>query len=50
LAAFSNVEDDGLKIVRRYREKPSPLIRDSIKKWRTGNWQQVMGGNFDLLS
>jgi len=50
LTAFSNPEDDSLKIVRRYREKPSPLIRDSVKKWRTGNWQQVMGGNFDLFS
>jgi ATP-dependent Clp protease ATP-binding subunit ClpC len=50
LIAFSNPEEDSLRIVRRYREKPSPLIRDSIKKWRTGNWQQVMGGNFDLLS
>lgn len=50
LTAFSNLGDDSLKIVRRYREKPSPLIRDSVKKWRTGNWQQVMGGNFDLFS
>jgi len=50
LAAFSDSEDDSLKIVRRYREEPSPLIRDSVKKWRTGNWQQVMGGNFDLFS
>jgi ATP-dependent Clp protease ATP-binding subunit ClpC len=49
LKAFSDFEDDGLKIVRRYREEPSPLIRDSIKNWRTGNWEQVLGGDFDLV-
>ncbi len=25
-----------LKIVRRYRKEPSPLVRDSVRGWRTG--------------
>ena len=37
-------------IVRRYREQPSPLVRDSIAGWRTGRLDQVLGGDFDLMS
>jgi len=47
---FSELDESRLNIVRRYREEPSPLIRDSVRKWRTGNWQRVLEGNFDLLS
>lgn len=36
-------------IVRRYREEPSPLIRDSIRDWRTGRLDRVLGGDFDLI-
>ena len=36
-------------IVRRYREKPSPLVRDSVRGWRTGRIDLVLGGDFDLL-
>jgi len=39
----------GLRIVRRYRRAPSPLVRDSIRGWRTGRLDQVLGGKFDLL-
>ncbi len=36
-------------IVRRYRESPSPLVRDAERGWRTGRWQDVLAGNFDLF-
>ena len=40
----------GSNIVRRYREQPSPLVRDSISGWRTGRLDQVLGGDFDLMA
>ena len=40
---------DGLRIVRRYRRVPSPLVRDSVRGWRTGRLDLVLGGEFDLL-
>lgn len=36
-------------IVRRYREKPSPLARDGVRKWRTGRLDFVLDGNFDIV-
>jgi ATP-dependent Clp protease ATP-binding subunit ClpC len=36
-------------VVRRYREEPSPLVRDSVKNWRTGKLDRVLGGDFDLM-
>jgi len=42
-------ESGPLKIVRRYRRGPSPLVRDSIRGWRTGKLSQVLGGDFDLM-
>jgi ATP-dependent Clp protease ATP-binding subunit ClpC len=39
-----------LKVVRRYREEPSGLVRDSINNWRTGRIDQIYAGNFDLFS
>jgi ATP-dependent Clp protease ATP-binding subunit ClpC len=36
-------------VVRRYRERPSPLVRDALGGWRTGRIGQVLGGDFDLL-
>ena len=36
-------------IVRRYREHPSPLVRDN-RGWRTGRLDRVLGGDFDLFS
>lgn len=38
-----------LKIVRRYRMDKSPLVRDSVKGWRTGRVDLVLGGDFDLM-
>jgi ATP-dependent Clp protease ATP-binding subunit ClpC len=46
---FAETDDIRWQIVRRYRKQPSPLIRDSVRKWRTGNWQRVLDGNFDLI-
>jgi ATP-dependent Clp protease ATP-binding subunit ClpC len=41
---------DRLNLVRRYREKPSPLVRDSVRNWRTGRLDRVLGGDFDLFA
>jgi ATP-dependent Clp protease ATP-binding subunit ClpC len=37
-------------VVRRYREEPSPLVRDSARGWRTGKLERVLDGNFDLIT
>lgn len=37
-------------IVRRYREEPSPLVRDAVRHWRTGRVEQVLGGDFDVIT
>jgi ATP-dependent Clp protease ATP-binding subunit ClpC len=37
-------------IVRRYREEPSPLVRDSARGWRTGRLERVLDGDFDLIT
>ncbi len=37
------------EIIRRYREAPSPLVRDSRRGWRTGLLDRVLGGDFDLM-
>ena len=39
----------GPEIVRRYREEPSPLVRDAIRGWRTGRLDRVLAGDFDLI-
>ncbi len=36
-------------VVRRYRETPSPLVRDLVRKWRTGRIERVLGGDFDVI-
>jgi ATP-dependent Clp protease ATP-binding subunit ClpC len=36
-------------VVRRYREEPSPLVRDSARGWRTGRLERVLDGDFDLM-
>jgi ATP-dependent Clp protease ATP-binding subunit ClpC len=37
------------RVVRRYRNEPSPLVRDGVRGWRTGRLDHVMDGDFDLL-
>jgi len=39
----------GANVVRRYRERPSPLVRDTATKGRSGNLDAVLGGDFDLV-
>ncbi len=36
-------------IVRRYREEPSPLVRDGVRGWRTGRIDRVLAGDFDVM-
>jgi ATP-dependent Clp protease ATP-binding subunit ClpC len=40
--------DRSRRIVRRYRRKPSPLVRDAVRRWRTGRIDRVLAGDFDL--
>ena len=37
------------EVVRRYRETPSPLVRDSVRNYRTGRLDRVLAGHFDLI-
>ena len=37
------------QIVRRYRERPTPLVRDAVRNWRTGRLDTVLAGGFDLV-
>jgi len=48
-AVFSATEPGNLHVVRRYREEPSPLVRDSVRKFRTGRIDLVWRGDFDLF-
>jgi ATP-dependent Clp protease ATP-binding subunit ClpC len=36
-------------IVRRYRARPSPLVRDGVRGYRTGRLDRVLAGDFDLF-
>jgi len=36
-------------VVRRYRREPSPLVRDAVRNYRTGLFDRVLGGDFDLF-
>jgi ATP-dependent Clp protease ATP-binding subunit ClpC len=47
--SFEQIGDARLVIVRRYREAPSPLVRDSVRQWRTGRIDRVFSGDFDLI-
>ena len=37
------------QIARRYRDEPSPLVRDTVRGWRSGRIDRVLAGDFDLL-
>jgi ATP-dependent Clp protease ATP-binding subunit ClpC len=47
--AFEEDQDQTPAVVRRYREHPSPLVRDSVRGWRTGRLDRVLDGDFDLF-
>jgi hypothetical protein len=36
-------------VVRRYRGDPSPLVRDLVYGWRSGRYDTILAGNFDLI-
>ena len=36
-------------VVRRYRAEPAPLVRDSVRGYRTGRLDRVLEGDFDLF-
>ena len=42
--------DEELKVVRRYQQRPTPLVRDRAGGWRTGRLDLVLDGNFDIIS
>ncbi len=42
-AAVSNA------VVRRYRGGASPLVRDGKRGWRSGKFESILDGNFDLI-
>jgi ATP-dependent Clp protease ATP-binding subunit ClpC len=48
-AVFEDGAPPSRKIVRRYREEPSPLVRDAVRGWRTGRADRVFAGDFDLF-
>jgi len=43
---FKVAQSGRLRIVRRYREHPSPLVRDNVLEWRTGRLDAVLNGDF----
>ncbi|MCZ6792560.1 MAG: AAA family ATPase [Planctomycetota bacterium] len=50
LGVLHEAPGDSKKVVRTYREKPSPLVRDAVKGWRTGRLSRVLEGDFDLVT
>ncbi len=48
-AALDGEADGERSIVRRYRNEPSPLVRDNVRGWRTGRIDQVLACDFDLM-
>jgi len=38
------------RIARRYRQSPSPLVRDGVRGWRSGRLDRVLAGEFDAMS
>lgn len=47
---FKDETEKTRKIVRRYQTQPTPLVRDNVRKWRTGRLDRVLDGNFDVMS
>jgi len=45
--ALANTNSDAI-VVRRYREEPSGLVRDSVRNWRSGRVDVVLRGEFDV--
>jgi hypothetical protein len=47
--AIDDATEESPVIVRRYREEPSPLVRDAVRRWRTGRIDRVFAGDFDVV-
>lgn len=47
----STIEKAGMSntVVRRYRGGAAPLVRDGRKAWRSGKFDAVLSGDFDLI-
>ncbi|MCP3980135.1 MAG: AAA domain-containing protein [bacterium] len=43
-------QEGNVSVVRRYRERPSPLVRDTARGWRSGHFERVLDGDFDLIA
>lgn len=41
--------EEELRVCRRYRAAPSPLVRDSVRGWRSGRYDRVLAGEFDAM-
>lgn len=41
--------DTETRLCRRYQEQPTPLVRDAVRGWRSGRFDRVMEGDFDLF-
>jgi ATP-dependent Clp protease ATP-binding subunit ClpC len=46
---FDGIDAHRLDAVRRYRDEPSPLVRDLARGWRTGRLDLVLAGDFDVI-
>ncbi|MEW6744734.1 MAG: AAA family ATPase [Planctomycetota bacterium] len=49
-AVYARSQKARTAVVRRYRAEPSPLVRDSVRDWRTGRLERVLSGDFDLFT
>ena len=47
---FADMDVGRLRITRRYREEPSPLVRDNSRGGRSGRLDCVLDGDFDLIT
>ncbi len=41
--------DEEPRVCRRYRAAPSPLVRDTVRGWRSGRLDRVLAGEFDVM-
>jgi ATP-dependent Clp protease ATP-binding subunit ClpC len=48
--AFADTPAAQPTVVRRYSVGSAPLVRDKVRRWRSGRLDQVLDGNFDLMS
>jgi len=50
LKAALNGASSSSSVVRRYRGDSSPLVRDLVGGWRSGRFDEVLAGDFDLMA